>query len=71
MSEQCPFDSVSFIYMLPLITAVLQSNGIGRTNHDEVDEQVTLALEILSYHTHTCKSHSYMATLESNRSSFR
>ena len=55
-SEQHPFDSISLIYMLPLIFAVLQQGGIARTTVDEADEQVTLALEILSFHTDACES---------------
>lgn len=55
-SEQHPFDSISLIYMLPLIFAVLQQGGIARTTVDEADEQVTLALEIVSFHTDACES---------------
>ena len=50
-SEQRPFDVLSLIYMLPLIFAVLRKNGIGQSEPDAADEQVTLALEILSYHS--------------------
>ncbi|KAK4692665.1 hypothetical protein P7C71_g4584, partial [Lecanoromycetidae sp. Uapishka_2] len=50
-SEQRPFDSVSLIYMLPLVLLVLSQGGIAQAEADEADEQVTLALEILSYHT--------------------
>ena len=52
-SEQRAFDSVSLIYLLPLLFAVLRQSGIGKAEADEADEQVTLALEILSYHTDT------------------
>lgn len=55
-SEQRPFDSISLIYLLPLVFAVLQQNGIARRTGDEADEQVTLALEILSFHTDACES---------------
>ncbi len=54
-SEQRPFDSISLIYVLPLVFAVLQQSGIARIAADEVDEQITLALEILSFHTDACK----------------
>lgn len=50
-SEQRPLDSLSLIYVLPLIFAILRQNGIGQREADEADEQVTLALETLSYHT--------------------
>ena len=54
-SEQRPFDGISLIYLLPLIFAVLKQNGIARPTGDEADEQVTLALEILSFHTDACE----------------
>ncbi|KAL8808756.1 MAG: hypothetical protein Q9200_004054 [Gallowayella weberi] len=50
LSEQRPFDTVSLIYVLPLAVTVLRENGIGRTEADEIDEQVTLALELLAHH---------------------
>ena len=55
-SEQRPFDGISLLYILPLVFAVLQNGGIARATGDEADEQVTLALEILSFHTDACKS---------------
>lgn len=54
-SEQRAFDSISLIYLLPLVFAVLQQSGIARPAGDEADEQITLALEILSFHTDACK----------------
>lgn len=53
--EQRPFDTVSCLYMLPLIFLVLRNRGIGKTAEEEVDEQIVLALEFLSFHTETCK----------------
>jgi hypothetical protein len=50
-SAQRPFDSVSLIYLLPLVSTVLRQSGIGQLDTDEADEQITLALEILSYHS--------------------
>ena len=55
-SEQRPFDSISLIYVLPLLFVVLQQSGVARPSGDEADEQITLALEILSFHTDACKS---------------
>lgn len=54
-SEQRPFESITLIYVLPLVFAVLQQSGIARPAGDEADEQITLALEILSFHTDACK----------------
>lgn len=54
-SEQRPFDSITLIYVLPLVFAVLQQSGIARPAGDEADEQITLALEVLSFHTDACK----------------
>ena len=53
--EQRPFDSVSLNYIFPLICLVLQKHGVGQSHDDEADEQVTLALEFLSFHTDACK----------------
>lgn len=50
-SAQRPFGSVSLIYLLSLVSTVLRQSGIGQVGTDEADEQITLALEILSYHT--------------------
>ncbi|KAL8930443.1 MAG: hypothetical protein Q9208_000627 [Pyrenodesmia sp. 3 TL-2023] len=51
MGEQRPFDTVSLMYLVPLAMTVLRANGIGWTEPDEVDEQITLALEFFSLHT--------------------
>ncbi|KAI4196960.1 MAG: hypothetical protein LQ350_006213 [Teloschistes chrysophthalmus] len=51
MGEQRQFDTISLIYILPLAMNVLRGKGIGRTVPDEVDEQVTLALEFLALHS--------------------
>ena len=52
-SEQRSFDSVSLVYILPFIFAILRQGGVGQSTADEADEQVTLALEFLSYHMET------------------
>ena len=54
-SEQRPFDDVSLNYMIPLTSLVLEQHGVGASSPDEADEQITLALEFLSYHTDTCE----------------
>jgi hypothetical protein len=54
-SEQRPFDSVSLSYMIPLLCLILRQHGIEQAGEDEADEQVTLALEILSCHADTCE----------------
>lgn len=48
--EQRPFDNVSLLYMLPLMVVVLRNGGVGQCEADEADEQITLALEFLSFH---------------------
>lgn len=55
-SEQRPFDVVSLVYIWPLLATVLQKGGIERAAGEEADEQITLAIETLSYHTDLCKS---------------
>ena len=42
--------------MLPLICTIVQKNGIGASDADGADEQVTLALEFLSFQTDTGES---------------
>jgi len=48
--EQRPFDTVSLIYMLPLVLLVLQKGGFGE-GPDDRDAQLILAIEFLSFHT--------------------
>lgn len=54
-SEQRPFDNVSLTYILPLIFAVIREKGLGLSATDDIDEQITLALEFLSFHANSCK----------------
>ncbi|KAK3316997.1 armadillo-type protein [Apodospora peruviana] len=51
--EQRPFDTISLIYMLPLIMQVLQKGGLA-TNTEERDAQLILAIEFLTFHTDAC-----------------
>ncbi|KAL8938002.1 MAG: hypothetical protein Q9216_004130 [Gyalolechia sp. 2 TL-2023] len=50
LSEQRPFDTISLMYILPLAMTVLQTNGVGRTEPDEINEQITLALGFFALH---------------------
>ncbi|KUJ11966.1 ARM repeat-containing protein [Mollisia scopiformis] len=50
--EQRPFDTVSLIYILPLVFLVLREKGFGES--DDAEAQIVLALEFLSYHTDAC-----------------
>lgn len=50
LSEQRPFDTISLMYILPLTITVLEANGVGRTEQDEINEQITLALEFFTLH---------------------
>lgn len=52
--EQRPFDTVSLIYILPLILLVLQKGGLGAASDDR-DAQLVLAIEFLSFHTSVCE----------------
>ncbi|XP_014558598.1 hypothetical protein COCVIDRAFT_94116 [Bipolaris victoriae FI3] len=54
LSEQRPLDAVSLAYCLPLIFLVLEKGGIGKSSPEEVDEQLILAIEILTFHTNSC-----------------
>ena len=60
--EQRPFDAVSLNYMLPLIHIVLRRHGIGHGDRDQVDEQITLALEFLAFHSDSCESFNHLYT---------
>ncbi|KAB8303096.1 hypothetical protein EYC80_004549 [Monilinia laxa] len=51
-AEQRPFDTVSLIYILPLLFSVLRDGGFG--DSDDADSQLVLALEFLSFHTDAC-----------------
>ncbi len=48
--EQRSFDTVSLLYILPLIILVLREGGFG-SSADERDTQLALAVEFLSFHT--------------------
>ncbi|KAK4189693.1 putative transcription factor [Podospora australis] len=50
--EQRPFDTVSLIYILPLLLLILEKGGFGATAEDR-DATVVLAIDILSFHTDT------------------
>ncbi|KAL8703325.1 MAG: hypothetical protein Q9201_003489 [Fulgogasparrea decipioides] len=50
LGEQRPFDTVSLNYILPLPMIVLRANGVDRKVADDVDEQITLAIEFFSLH---------------------
>ncbi|RAQ99084.1 translational activator [Stemphylium lycopersici] len=54
LSEQRPLDAVSLAYCFPLIFLVLEKGGIGKSSPEEADEQLILAIEILSFHTNSC-----------------
>ena len=54
--EQRPFDTISLTYILPLIFMVLSRGGVGKETPEEIDEQVVLAIEFLSFHTDSCKN---------------
>lgn len=53
VAEQRPLDAVTLSYILPLTFLVLEKGGIGRTG-EEADEQIVLAIEVLSFHADTC-----------------
>lgn len=65
-SEQRPFDVVSSVYIWPLLATVLRHGGVERPAGEEADEQITLAIETLSYHTDLCKPSLLHAATYSN-----
>ncbi|KAF2101997.1 translational activator [Rhizodiscina lignyota] len=54
LGEQRPLDTVSLAYCLPLVFIVLEQGGVAKSKSEEADEQIVLALEILTSHTDTC-----------------
>lgn len=56
LGEQRPFDTVSLSYIMSLLFLVLENGGINRPAGEDADEQLVLAIEILSYHTETCSN---------------
>lgn len=52
--EQRPFDTVSLVYILPLLLHALRKGGFG-ASADDRDAQLVLAIEILSFHTSVCE----------------
>ena len=56
LSEQAPFDAVTFSYAYPLLGQILLTGGIpGEEDVDDPLEQVALVLEILSFHGAECE----------------
>lgn len=51
--EQRPFDTVSVLYMLPLVFLVLGTGGYGEVADDR-DAQLVLAIEFLAVHSDAC-----------------
>lgn len=50
-SEKRPLDTISLIYLLPLILKTLEGKGgVGTSVEEEIEEQAILALEILTTH---------------------
>lgn len=54
LGEQRPLDAVTLSYILPLTFLVLENGGIGRPAGEEADEQIVLAIEVLTFHADTC-----------------
>lgn len=53
-AEQRPFDTVTLVYVLPLVFDLLQKGG-SAPNDDDKDAQLVLALEFLSLHSIVCE----------------
>ncbi|SPO07132.1 probable translation activator GCN1 [Cephalotrichum gorgonifer] len=51
--EQRPFDTVSFVYMVPLLLHTLRTGGVGATDDDK-DANIVLAIEVLAFHSGVC-----------------
>jgi hypothetical protein len=56
LADQIPFDATTFVYIIPLLLLVFRSGGIDRHSIEDRDEQIVLAVEIISLHTDICES---------------
>lgn len=54
-SEQRPLDTASLAYVLPMILIILRQNGIDEVKGEQEGEQVLLAIELISFHSNSCK----------------
>jgi hypothetical protein len=54
IGEQHPLDLTSFQYCLPLALQMLSLARGSEEDHSEVEEQITLALEFISFHANLC-----------------
>ncbi|KAK6361403.1 translational activator of GCN4 [Orbilia blumenaviensis] len=54
LGEQRPLDAISLNYVLPLVLKVLEDGGVDAKTPEIIEEQLILALEILTFHTGTC-----------------
>lgn len=52
--EQRPFDITSLFYIVPFVVLLMHKGGIGANSVDDVDEQVILGLDFLTFHTEVC-----------------
>ena len=55
LSEQSPFDAATFSYTSPLLTQVLVKGGVALAEEDDPLEQVTLAVDIIRFHSGECE----------------
>lgn len=57
LSDQRPLDTVSLIYIIPLVLKTIEGKGgVGTTVEDEVEEQTMLAFDIIAAHNQEFKS---------------
>ncbi|KAI5477515.1 translational activator [Pseudohyphozyma bogoriensis] len=61
LAEQAPFDAGTFAYASPLVSKVIRGGGIGLESGDQeaVIEQVSLALDIISFHSRQCSDSAF------------
>ncbi|TGZ81351.1 ARM repeat-containing protein [Ascodesmis nigricans] len=54
--EQRPFDVTSLFYIVPFLVLLMRQGGIGAKSVDDLDEQVVLGLDFLTFHTEVFSS---------------
>lgn len=54
LSEQEPFDSTTFSYFSPLLTAAVNAEAPAEGEDDEILEQNALSIDIINFHSGEC-----------------
>lgn len=61
LAEQQPFDAGTFAYAAPLTSKILRNGGVGidKAQAEQALEQLSLALDVISFHVRQCGDSAY------------